>query len=110
MATFAGWSMVTLPYAAWGAEPVDLGADDPAVAERLRTVTSEISDRLERARASERSPTNVFRHNPQFVGRVEELGADIRQKAPFQLENLELVRREHSIEHDSSFQSENSAG
>lgn len=49
--------------------------EDAYVAERLQSLRGEINERLSRAARSAQSPTNVYRHNPQFVGRVRELSA-----------------------------------
>lgn len=47
--------------------------EDAHVAGRLHTFKGEIGERLRRADGARHSPTNVYRHNPQFVGRVREL-------------------------------------
>lgn len=47
--------------------------EDEHVAERLQTLKKEIRERLARADLARQSPTNLYRHNPQFVGRVREL-------------------------------------
>lgn len=47
--------------------------EDAHVAERLQSLQGEIKERLRRADRAQQSPTNIYRHNPQFVGRVREL-------------------------------------
>jgi hypothetical protein len=48
-------------------------SEDAHVARRLRVLTGEIKERLSRADRAQQSPTNIYRHNAQFVGRVREL-------------------------------------
>jgi hypothetical protein len=45
------------------------------VRETLAELAEEVRQRLDRAGRARRSPTNVMRHNPRFVGRVAELAA-----------------------------------
>ncbi|MCP5044547.1 MAG: TIR domain-containing protein, partial [bacterium] len=47
--------------------------EDTHVANRLQELKSEIAERLKRADRAKESPTNIYRHNAQFVGRVREL-------------------------------------
>jgi tetratricopeptide (TPR) repeat protein len=54
----------------------DLGKralEDTHVADRLRELKGELAERLKRADRAKESPTNIYRHNAQFVGRVREL-------------------------------------
>jgi tetratricopeptide (TPR) repeat protein len=47
--------------------------EDSHVAERLQSLKSELDERLGRADRARQSPSNIYRHNPEFVGRVREL-------------------------------------
>ena len=48
------------------------------VKETLEKLHASVRERLDRAERARRSPANVLRHNPQFVGRVREL-TELRQ-------------------------------
>ena len=47
--------------------------EDAEVARRLNVLKQQMAERLSRADRALQSPTNIYRHNPQFVGRVREL-------------------------------------
>jgi hypothetical protein len=47
--------------------------EDEQVGARLRTLTQQLLDRLDRSDRGRGSPTNFHRRNPQFVGRAQEL-------------------------------------
>jgi tetratricopeptide (TPR) repeat protein len=47
--------------------------EDKEVARRLASLKAQMAERLTRADRARASSTNVYRHNPQFVGRVREL-------------------------------------
>jgi tetratricopeptide (TPR) repeat protein len=47
--------------------------EDAEVARRLNVLKGQMAERLSRADRALQSPTNIYRHNPQFVGRVREL-------------------------------------
>lgn len=47
--------------------------EDAEVARRLNVLKGQMAERLKRADRAQQSPTNLYRHNPQFVGRVREL-------------------------------------
>lgn len=47
--------------------------EDVEVARRLKALKEQMAERLNRADRAQQSPTNFYRHNPQFVGRVREL-------------------------------------
>jgi len=47
--------------------------EDAEVARRLNVLKEQMAERLKRADRAQQSPTNLYRHNPQFVGRVREL-------------------------------------
>jgi len=47
--------------------------EDAEVARRLGVLKEQMAQRLSRADRAKRSPTNIYRHNAQFVGRVREL-------------------------------------
>ena len=47
--------------------------EDQEVARRLKELKEQMAERLSRADRARTSPTNIYRHNPQFVGRVREL-------------------------------------
>ncbi|MBL8829655.1 MAG: tetratricopeptide repeat protein [Planctomycetaceae bacterium] len=47
--------------------------EDVEVARRLEALKEQMAERLKRADRAQQSPTNLYRHNPQFVGRVREL-------------------------------------
>ncbi len=47
--------------------------EDAEVARRLNVLKEQMAERLSRADRAQQSPTNIYRHNPQFVGRVREL-------------------------------------
>ena len=44
--------------------------EDAEVARRLKALKEQMAERLNRADRARRSPSNIYRHNPQFVGRV----------------------------------------
>src|SRR5215213_3578415 len=47
--------------------------EDVEVARRLSVLNKQIAATINRADVAQQSPTNIYRHNPQFVGRVNEL-------------------------------------
>ena len=47
--------------------------EDAEVVRRLNVLKEQMAERLTRADRAQQSPTNIYRHNPQFVGRVREL-------------------------------------
>jgi tetratricopeptide (TPR) repeat protein len=47
--------------------------EDAEVARRLASLKQQLAERLTRADRARASATNIYRHNPQFVGRIREL-------------------------------------